>query len=119
MAAMTHPFEAPASEALFDRARAVIPGGVNSPVRAFQAVGGTPRFMASAAARTSPTRTAASTSTSSARGGRSSSGTPTRPSSRRCDRGRQGTSFGTPSRGEVDLAELIVDRVAPVEQVRW
>jgi len=32
--------------ALFDRAQAVIPGGVNSPVRAFQAVGGTPRFMA-------------------------------------------------------------------------
>jgi glutamate-1-semialdehyde 2,1-aminomutase len=44
---MTHPYEAPLSEALFDRARAVIPGGVNSPVRAFQAVGGTPRFMAS------------------------------------------------------------------------
>ncbi|WP_433176791.1 glutamate-1-semialdehyde 2,1-aminomutase [Actinoallomurus sp. CA-150999] len=36
------------SEALFDRAGAVIPGGVNSPVRAFGAVGGTPRFMASA-----------------------------------------------------------------------
>src|SRR5215471_580595 len=35
------------SEALFDRARAVIPGGVNSPVRAFRAVGGTPRFIAS------------------------------------------------------------------------
>ena len=30
---------------LFDRARAVIPGGVNSPVRAFKAVGGTPRFI--------------------------------------------------------------------------
>jgi len=30
------------------RARAVTPGGVNSPVRAFHAVGGTPRFMASA-----------------------------------------------------------------------
>ena len=30
---------------LFDRARRVIPGGVNSPVRAFRAVGGTPRFM--------------------------------------------------------------------------
>jgi glutamate-1-semialdehyde 2,1-aminomutase len=29
-----------------------------------------------------------------------------------------GTSFGTPSPGEVELAELIVDRVAPVEQVR-
>ena len=31
--------------ALFERARAVIPGGVNSPVRAFKAVGGTPRFI--------------------------------------------------------------------------
>ena len=32
----------------FDRARAVIPGGVNSPVRAFGSVGGTPRFFQSA-----------------------------------------------------------------------
>jgi len=30
---------------LFERAKAVIPGGVNSPVRAFKAVGGTPRFV--------------------------------------------------------------------------
>jgi len=37
----------PASQALFDRARSVTPGGVNSPVRAFRAVGGTPRFIAS------------------------------------------------------------------------
>src|SRR5256886_14702230 len=34
---------------LFDRARAVLPGGVNSPVRAFRAVGGTPFFVARAA----------------------------------------------------------------------
>ena len=33
---------------LFERARKVIPGGVNSPVRAFRAVGGTPRFIARA-----------------------------------------------------------------------
>jgi glutamate-1-semialdehyde 2,1-aminomutase len=33
------------SEELFHRARRVIPGGVNSPVRAFGAVGGTPRFV--------------------------------------------------------------------------
>ena len=33
------------SEALFERAKHTIPGGVNSPVRAFKAVGGTPRFM--------------------------------------------------------------------------
>ena len=36
------------SEALFARARAVTPGGVNSPVRAFRSVGGVPRFIASA-----------------------------------------------------------------------
>ena len=33
------------SEALFSRAQQSIPGGVNSPVRAFKAVGGTPRFI--------------------------------------------------------------------------
>ncbi|MDB5898384.1 MAG: glutamate-semialdehyde -aminomutase [Ramlibacter sp.] len=33
------------NQQLFDRARALIPGGVNSPVRAFRAVGGTPRFV--------------------------------------------------------------------------
>ncbi len=36
------------SEELFERAKQVIPGGVNSPVRAFRAVGGKPRFIASA-----------------------------------------------------------------------
>ncbi|MCI8274804.1 MAG: glutamate-1-semialdehyde 2,1-aminomutase [Lachnospiraceae bacterium] len=36
------------SEELFERAKRVIPGGVNSPVRAFQAVGGNPRFIACA-----------------------------------------------------------------------
>jgi glutamate-1-semialdehyde 2,1-aminomutase len=33
------------NEALFERAKRLIPGGVNSPVRAFKAVGGTPRFI--------------------------------------------------------------------------
>src|SRR5262245_54550822 len=36
------------NEELFRRAQSVIPGGVNSPVRAFRAVGGTPRFIARA-----------------------------------------------------------------------
>jgi glutamate-1-semialdehyde 2,1-aminomutase len=36
------------SQALFERAQRCIPGGVNSPVRAFQAVGGVPRFIARA-----------------------------------------------------------------------
>jgi len=37
------------SESLFERAQRVIPGGVNSPVRAFKGVGGTPRFIDRAA----------------------------------------------------------------------
>jgi len=40
---MTHPIDSNVS--LFERAKQVIPGGVNSPVRAFAAVGGTPRFV--------------------------------------------------------------------------
>jgi glutamate-1-semialdehyde 2,1-aminomutase len=44
---VTEPYapDAPVSQDLFDRARTLVPGGVNSPVRAFRAVGGTPRFM--------------------------------------------------------------------------
>ncbi|TDQ05613.1 glutamate-1-semialdehyde 2,1-aminomutase [Labedaea rhizosphaerae] len=107
------------SQALFERARAVTPGGVNSPVRAFQAVGGTPRFMVRGEgpylwdadgnryvdlvsswgpmilghahpAVVDAVRTAATS----------------------------GLSFGTPTEGEVELAAELIDRVAPVEQVR-
>ncbi len=44
---MTPNTDTPSSlnQTLFERARRVIPGGVNSPVRAFKAVGGTPRFV--------------------------------------------------------------------------
>ena len=44
----TAPSAARTNAALFERAQKVIPGGVNSPVRAFRAVGGTPRFIARA-----------------------------------------------------------------------
>ena len=107
------------SAELFARARAVIPGGVNSPVRAFRSVGGTPRFMVSGSGpritdadghsytdlvgswgpmilgHAHPEVLAAVARTSAA-----------------------GLSFGTPGPGEVELAEEIVARVAPVEQVR-
>ena len=36
------------NDALFERAQKTIPGGVNSPVRAFRQVGGTPRFVTKA-----------------------------------------------------------------------
>jgi len=44
----TDTMTASTSERLFARAQQVIPGGVNSPVRAFRVVGGTPRFIARA-----------------------------------------------------------------------
>jgi glutamate-1-semialdehyde 2,1-aminomutase len=110
---------APASEALMARATAVTPGGVNSPVRAFRAVGGTPRFMVSGRG---PYLVDAD--------GRDYVDLV-------CSWGplllghahpevvdavqaavARGTSFGTPTEGEVSLAEEIVRRVEPVDQVR-
>ncbi|MFD8094226.1 glutamate-1-semialdehyde 2,1-aminomutase [Streptomyces malaysiensis] len=119
MACVSYPYAAPVSQTLFDRAAVVTPGGVNSPVRAFRAVGGTPRFMVSG---DGPYLTDAD--------GREYVDLV-------CSWGpmilghshpeviaavqaavARGTSFGTPGEGEVELAEEIVARVAPVEQVR-
>ena len=112
-------YAAPASEALFARARAVTPGGVNSPVRAFRAVGGTPRFMVRGEGpylfdadgrkyvdlvcswgpmilgHAHPEVLAAVVAAAA-----------------------RGFSFGTPTEGEVALAEEIVARVGPVEVLR-
>jgi len=109
----------PASDALFARAQAVTPGGVNSPVRAFRAVGGGPRFMVrgdgpylydadgieyvdlvcswgpTILGHAHPAVVEATKRAAAA-----------------------GLSFGAPGPGEVELAELIVDRVGPVEEVR-
>ncbi|MBA3781300.1 MAG: glutamate-1-semialdehyde 2,1-aminomutase [Nocardioides sp.] len=113
------PTPTPASAALFDRARAVTPGGVNSPVRAFNAVGGTPRFIRSAQGAWltdvdgneyvdlicswgpmllghAHPEVMAAVSAAVARG----------------------TSYGTPTEPEVELAEEIVGRT-PVEAVRF
>ncbi|MBW3648702.1 MAG: aminotransferase class III-fold pyridoxal phosphate-dependent enzyme, partial [Actinobacteria bacterium] len=116
---MTYPYDAPASDALFARAQAVIPGGVNSPVRAFSAVGGTPRFMVSGIGpylRDADGRDYVDLVCS---WGPIILGHahPAVVEALRTAAGK-GTSFGTPSEGEVELAELLVDRVAPVEQVR-
>ncbi|MGW7008123.1 glutamate-1-semialdehyde 2,1-aminomutase [Streptomyces sp. NPDC054933] len=116
---MPYAYEAPVSQTLFDRAAAVTPGGVNSPVRAFRAVGGTPRFMVSG---TGPYLTDAD--------GREyvdlvCSWGPmilghAHPAVLEAVQAAvaRGTSFGTPGQGEVELAEEIAARVAPVEQVR-
>jgi glutamate-1-semialdehyde 2,1-aminomutase len=104
---------------LFERARRVIPGGVNSPVRAFRAVGGTPRFIERAEGpylfdvegrryidyigswgpmilgHRHPAVEAAV--------------------HRAVD---QGLSFGAPTEREVELAEAILRHVPSMEQVR-
>jgi glutamate-1-semialdehyde 2,1-aminomutase len=103
---------------LFARAAAVTPGGVNSPVRAFGSVGGTPVFMASGSG---PYLTDVD--------GRDyvdlvCSWGPmilghAHPDVLGAVRGAlaKGTSFGTATPGEVELAEELVAR-APVEKVR-
>jgi glutamate-1-semialdehyde aminotransferase len=58
------------NEDLFARAQKTIPGGVNSPVRAFRSVGGAPRFFARGEGRASGTPTASPISTTSAPGAR-------------------------------------------------
>jgi glutamate-1-semialdehyde 2,1-aminomutase len=115
----SYSYEAPVSADLFARGQKIIPGGVNSPVRAFRAVGGTPRFMAEGSGpwitdadgrryvdlvgswgplllgHAHPAVVEAVSATA-----------------------RRGLSFGAPTEGELDLAEEIRARVAPVERVR-
>ena len=113
------PLPTAVSEALFERARAVTPGGVNSPVRAFNAVGGTPRFIRSA------------------RGAWLTDVDGNEYVDLICSWGpmllghahpevqaavaaavARGTSYGAPTEPEVDLAEEIVART-PVDRVRF
>ncbi len=107
------------SDQLFAVAQNLIPGGVNSPVRAFRGVGGTPRFIRSARGATitdvdgrtyidyvgswgpmilghADEEVVAAVQEVAARG----------------------TSFGAPSELEVDLAQEVIDAVPSVEMVR-
>jgi len=107
------------SDQLFETAQNLIPGGVNSPVRAFRGVGGTPRFIRSASGATitdvdgrtyidyvgswgpmilghADEEVVAAVQEVAARG----------------------TSFGAPSELEVELAQEVIDAVPSVEMVR-
>jgi len=107
------------NDALFARAQQVIPGGVNSPVRAFRAVGGTPRFI----------QRAQGSAMWDAEGRRYidyigswgpmilGHGHPAvvEAVSRAVS---EGFSFGAPTEREIELAEAIIGLVPSVEQVR-
>jgi len=105
---------------LYERARRLIPGGVNSPVRAFGAVGGTPRFL------------------SRGEGAHIVDEEGTRYLDMMCSWGplilghchpevieviqnkaALGTTFGAPCRAEVELAEAVVAAYPGLEQVRF
>jgi glutamate-1-semialdehyde 2,1-aminomutase len=105
--------------ALFERAQRVIPGGVNSPVRAFRAVGGTPRFIARAEGPY----------LHDAEGRRYidyigswgpmilGHGHPAVLEAV-MRAARDGLSFGAPTEREIELAEAIIGHVPSVEQIR-
>jgi glutamate-1-semialdehyde 2,1-aminomutase len=107
------------SRQLFARAQAVTPGGVNSPVRAFGAVGGTPRFMVRGEGPYIYDADGNSYVDLVCSWGPTILGHahPAVVDAVQAAAAR-GLSFGTPSPGEVELAEEIVRRVGPVEQVR-
>ncbi|SEC32031.1 glutamate-1-semialdehyde 2,1-aminomutase [Nocardioides exalbidus] len=108
-----------ASEALFERARAVTPGGVNSPVRAFNAVGGTPRFITSASGAWLTDADGNDYVDLICSWGPMLLGH-AHPDVQAAVAGAvaRGTSYGTPTEPEVELAEEIVART-PVERVRF
>ncbi|MDT0420416.1 glutamate-1-semialdehyde 2,1-aminomutase [Streptomyces evansiae] len=114
-----YPYEAPVSQRLFDRALQVTPGGVNSPVRAFGAVGGTPRFMVSGQGAWLTDADGRDYVDLVCSWGPMILGH-AHPEVVEAVRSAvaRGTSFGTPVEGEVALAEEITARIAPAEQVR-
>jgi glutamate-1-semialdehyde 2,1-aminomutase len=110
---------APRSAELFERAQRVTPGGVNSPVRAFRAVGGTPRFMVSGKGAYLTDADGNNYVDLVASWGPMILGHAHPAVVEAVQRAASnGLSFGTPTEGEIELAEEIISRVAPVAEVR-
>jgi glutamate-1-semialdehyde 2,1-aminomutase len=107
------------SEALFARAQAVIPGGVNSPVRAFRGVGGTPLFIESGQGSRIFDADGNSYIDYVGSWGPLLLGHRPAPVIEALRKVLEtGTSFGAPTQREVELAELISKIVPSMEMVR-
>ena len=104
---------------LFERAKKIIPGGVNSPVRAFRSVGGTPFFTKKASGCHLTTADDQQLLDYVCTWGPAIHGHD-HPKVREAIASalNRGTSFGTPGPDEVEMAELIVDIVPSVKKVR-
>jgi len=113
-------FDCSTSRELFARAKRLIPGGVNSPVRAFGSVGGSPLFIARADGATIWDVDGNAFLDYVGSWGPMLLGH-NHPSVLKAvtDAARNGTSFGAPTRGEVELAEMVVEMVPSVEVVRF
>ncbi|MCW3041927.1 MAG: glutamate-semialdehyde--aminomutase [Actinobacteria bacterium] len=108
------------SQALFDRATGVMPGGVSSPVRAFGAVGGTPPFIAAGnGARITDADGRTYIDLVASWGPLILGHAHPAVVEAVASAAALGTSFGAPTHGEVELAELIVSALPSVEMVRF
>jgi len=106
-------------EELFERASRVAPGGVNSPVRAFRGVGGTPRFVARAEGATLYGEGGERWTDFCLAWGPSILGhAPPAVVAAVQRAAADGLCFGTVSRGEVELAERILEAYPGRERVR-
>lgn len=108
-----------ASKKLFEAAQRVIPGGVNSPVRAFKAVGGVPRFIARAKGARLYDADGNVLIDYVMSWGPLILGHAPAPVVKAIARGAaRGTSYGVPTALEVTLAELILEAFPSMERVR-
>lgn len=107
------------SKALFDRAQKSIPGGVNSPVRAFKSVGGTPLFMQRAKGAYMYDADGNSYIDYINSWGPMLLGHAYEPVVKAIqEKALLSTSFGAPTELEIDMAELIISMVPNVDMVR-
>ena len=107
------------SELLFERAQLFIPGGVNSPVRAFRSVGGTPLFFKSAKGSILTDADDKNYIDYIGSWGPMILGHCHEPIVETLKKATENTtSFGAPTELEADIAELICEMVPAVEKVR-
>ncbi len=108
------------SRALFKAAQALMPGGVSSPVRAFRAVGGDPRFIARGeGARIHDVDGNSYLDYVGSWGPLILGHAHPAVVAAIAEAAAQGTSFGAPTAAEITLAELVREAVPAIEQVRF
>jgi glutamate-1-semialdehyde 2,1-aminomutase len=107
------------NEEWFERAQRVIPGGVNSPVRAFGSVGGAPYFVASASGpRVTDVEGTTYVDLVQSYGAIVAGHAHPKVVEAIRSAAADGTSYGAPTSREVELAEAIAERVPSVQKVR-